>query len=266
MALFTMDFSPKFAVCDAPISLWNYTKEERLDLSATIGKRTQTPSKRRHAEAVPLGLLSSIQAIVAIRTGDMTYWGAGVPDFLRACRCSVSIDARDLPHIANGLRRIVSTQTSRGDTNMRKFILIAGFVLASATAQAGDRNLSLGGETTSAPAPAKTIDAPRTAEAPQAAETPKYVERPSVEPKAETTRPEAARSEVGRSAASYGQRMRHRPAGLQQRYGGRPQGAGAGGMSARRAAMMQRGACQHRPRFGFRARIIMALHRHGIYW
>ena len=37
-------------------------------------------------------------------------------------------------------------------------------------------------------------------------------------------------------------------------------------MSARRAAMMQRGAGQHRPRFGFRARIIMALHRHGIYW
>jgi hypothetical protein len=151
---------------------------------------------------------------------------------------------------------------------MRKFIFIAGFVLASATAQAGDRNLSLGGgvETTSAPAPAKAIDASKTAEAPQAAETPKYVERPSVEPKAETTRPEAARSEVGRSAASYGQRMKHRPAGMQQRYAGRPQGAGAGGMSARRAAMMQRGAGQHRPRFGFRARIIMALHRHGIYW
>ena len=28
---------------------------------------------------------------------------------------------------------------------MRKFILIAGFVLASAAAQAGDRSLSLGG-------------------------------------------------------------------------------------------------------------------------
>ena len=151
---------------------------------------------------------------------------------------------------------------------MRKLIFIAGFVLASAAAQAGDRSLSLGGgvETKSAPAPAKAIDASKTAEAPQAAETPKYVERPSVEPKAETTRPEAARSEVGRSAASYGQRMKHRPAGMQQRYAGRPQGAGAGGMSARRAAMMQRGAGQHRPRFGFRARIIMALHRHGIYW
>jgi hypothetical protein len=60
--------------------------------------------------------------------------------------------------------------------------------------------------------------------------------------------------------------MRHRPAGMQQRYAGRPQGAGAGGASARRAAMMQRGAGQHRMRFGIRARIIAALHRHGIYW
>jgi hypothetical protein len=30
--------------------------------------------------------------------------------------------------------------------------------------------------------------------------------------------------------------------------------------------MMQRGAGQHRMRLGIRARIIMALHRHGIYW
>jgi hypothetical protein len=30
--------------------------------------------------------------------------------------------------------------------------------------------------------------------------------------------------------------------------------------------MMSRGAGQHRMRFGIRARIIMALHRHGIYW
>ena len=151
---------------------------------------------------------------------------------------------------------------------MRTIIFIAGFVLASATAHAGDRSLSLGGgvETTSAPAPAKAIDASKTAEAPQAAETPKYVERPALEPRAETTRPDTTRSESARSAASYGQRMKHRPAGMQQRYAGRPQGAGAGGMSARRAAMMQRGAGQHRPRFGFRARIIMALHRHGIYW
>jgi hypothetical protein len=152
---------------------------------------------------------------------------------------------------------------------MRKFILIAGFALVSVAAQAGERSLSLGGgETTKVSAPAKATEGPRTAEAPQAAEAPKYVERPAaVEPKTETTKSETARSETGRAAESYGQRMKNRPAGMQQRYAGRPHGgAGAGGMSARRAAMMQRGAGQHRMRFGIRARIIMALHRHGIYW
>ncbi|MGY2902329.1 hypothetical protein [Bradyrhizobium sp. URHC0002] len=147
---------------------------------------------------------------------------------------------------------------------MRKFILIAGFVLASAAAQAGDRSLSLAGsEAQAAPAPARATDASKSAEA---AEAPRYVERPAaVEPKADTTKPETTRSETGRPAASYGQRMKHRQAGM-QRYANRPQSAGAGGASARRAAMMQRGAGQHRMRFGIRARIIMALHRHGIYW
>jgi hypothetical protein len=151
---------------------------------------------------------------------------------------------------------------------MRKFILIAGFALVSVAAQAGDRSLSLGGgETTRVSAPAKAAEGSRTAEVPQAAEAPKYVERPAVvEPEAETTRSESARSETSRATAGNTARMPHRPAGMQQRYAGRPQGAGAGGMSARRAAMMQRGAGQHRMRFGIRARIIMALHRHGIYW
>ena len=65
---------------------------------------------------------------------------------------------------------------------MRKFILIAGFVLASAAAQAGDRSLSLAGsETQAAPAPARATDGSKSAEA---AEAPKYVERPAVvEPK-----------------------------------------------------------------------------------
>ena len=151
---------------------------------------------------------------------------------------------------------------------MRKFILIAGFVLVSAAAQAGDRSLSLGGgEATTVSAPAKANVGSRTAEVPQAAEAPKYVERPAaVEPKPETTRSETARSETSRAAAGNSARDRAKAAGMQQRYAGRPQGAGAGGMSARKAAMMQRGAGQNRARFGFRARIIMALHRHGIYW
>ena len=145
---------------------------------------------------------------------------------------------------------------------MRKFILIAGFVLVSAAAQAGDRSLSLGGgETTKVSAPAKTTEGPRTAEVPQAAEAPKYVERPAaVEPKPETTRTETSRPETRNT-----ERARPRAAGM-QRYANRPPSAGAGGASARRAAMMSRGAGQHRMRFGIRARIIMALHRHGIYW
>jgi hypothetical protein len=145
---------------------------------------------------------------------------------------------------------------------MRKFILIAGFVLASAAAQAADRSLSLGGiETKSAPAPAKAIEGSRTAEVPQAAEAPKYVERPAVvEPKTETARPETARAETSNTE-------RARPRGARmQRYATRPASAGPGRPSAQRAAMMSRGAGQHRMRYGIRARIISALHRHGIYW
>jgi len=134
---------------------------------------------------------------------------------------------------------------------MRKFILIAGFVLASAAAQAGDRSLSLGGnETQAAPAPAKA----GTSKSAEAAEAPKYVERPAVvEPKAEAGKPETVTPRTGKAART-------------QRYATRPASAGAGSPSARRAAMMSRGSGAHRTRLGIRARIIMALHRHGIYW
>src|SRR6187551_3721582 len=78
--------------------------------------------------------------------------------------------SRDLPHINNRPSTIVSPSTSRGDFKMRKFILIAGFVLASATVQAGDRSLSLGGgETTSTTAPARASEGSRIVEAPPAA-------------------------------------------------------------------------------------------------
>ena len=164
---------------------------------------------------------------------------------------------RDLSHIKNRLPGIVSSSTSRGDTNMRKFILIAGFVLASATAQAGDRSLSLGGvETKPAPASAKAMDASKTAEVPQAAEAPKYVERPAVvEPKPEASRAETSRTETARPRAA---RM--------QRYATRPESAGPGRPAARRAALMSRSTGSHRMRYGIRARIVHALHRHGIYW
>jgi len=155
---------------------------------------------------------------------------------------------------------------------MRKFILIAGFALVSVAAQAGDRSLSLGGgETTKVTAPAKATEGSRTAEVPQAveaprAEAPKYVERPAaVEPKPETTRTETIKSETSRPEASNTERARPRAARM-QRYVNRPASAGPGRASARRAAMMSRGAGQYRMRYGIRARIIAALHRHGIYW
>ena len=74
---------------------------------------------------------------------------------------------------------------------MRKFILIAGLVLASAAAQASDRSLSaVGSDALTAAVPAKVAETQKTAEAPQVAatqvteapkaEAPKYVERPGV--------------------------------------------------------------------------------------
>jgi len=136
---------------------------------------------------------------------------------------------------------------------MRKFILITGFILASAAAQAGDRSLSLAGSET-APAPARATDASKSAEA---AEAPKYVERPAVvEPKpgskAETTRSETARPRAARAAGM------HRPAAGRM-------SAGPGMPMARRTAYMSRSARPHGIRFRI-ARIIGALHRHGIYW
>jgi hypothetical protein len=148
---------------------------------------------------------------------------------------------------------------------MRKFILIAGFVLASAAAQAGDRSLSLGGgETTTATAPAKATNTSKAAEAPQAAEAPKYVERPAVvEPKPETSKPETTntettRTETARPRGARAARM-HRPAAGRM-------SAGPGRPMAQRTAYMSRGARPHGMRYSIKARIIGALHRHGIYW
>ena len=129
---------------------------------------------------------------------------------------------------------------------MRKFILIAGFVLASVTAQAGDiRSLSLSASNSLAtPAPAKntdtatsqTAEAPQTPEAPQTtevpkAEAPKYVERPSVvEPNTDLTGLENTRPAVTKT------------------------------VSARRAEQSRR------QRYWTEGRIISELHRYGIYW
>ena len=139
---------------------------------------------------------------------------------------------------------------------MRKFILIAGFVLASAAAQAGDRSLSLAGsETQTAPASPKAADASKSAEA---AEAPKYVERPAVvEPKPETGKAETTRTEMARPRAARAARM-HRPAAG-------PASAGPGRPVAGRTAYMSRRARPPGIRYRI-ARIIGTLHRHGIYW
>jgi uncharacterized membrane protein len=143
---------------------------------------------------------------------------------------------------------------------MRKFILITGFILASATAQAGDRSLSLAGsETQAAPAPARATDARATdaSKSAEAAEAPKYVERPAVvEPKPDS-KPETTRSETARPRAA-------RAAGVHRPAAGR-MSAGPGRPMARRTAYMSRSARPHGIRIRI-ARIIGALHRHGIYW
>jgi outer membrane biosynthesis protein TonB len=127
---------------------------------------------------------------------------------------------------------------------MRKLILIAGFVLASATAQAGEpRSLSLASDvpTAAAPAPAAApvAETPKTAEAPQVTEAPKYVERPALgetksEP-AKTEQPTAVQPNVepakpaAEKTASKADKPRHK-------------------------------------RYWTEGRIIGELHRHGIYW
>ena len=122
---------------------------------------------------------------------------------------------------------------------MRKFILIAGFVLASAAAQAGDnRSLSLSGsDPLAAPAPAKTADPTQTAEAPQPtaapkSDAPKYVERPALvdDTKSDLTGTETAKPVTSRT--SSGPRV-EKP---------------------------------RRQRYWTEGRIINELHRHGIYW
>jgi hypothetical protein len=151
---------------------------------------------------------------------------------------------------------------------MRKFILIAGFVLASAAAQAGDRSLSLGGgETKAAPAPGKATDASKSAEAPQAAEAPKYVERPAVvEPKAEMSKAEMSKAETSKPETAAPRAARTARAARMHRAAAGPASAGPGRPMARRAAYMSRSARPHGMRYSIKARIIGALHRHGIYW
>ncbi|WOH50975.1 hypothetical protein [Bradyrhizobium sp. sBnM-33] len=139
---------------------------------------------------------------------------------------------------------------------MRKLILIAGFVLASAAAQAGDRSLSLGGIEQ---APAKAVDAPKTAEAPQPPEPPKYVERPAIEHKAETPKAETLRTDTNKTATPKAARV-YRPAAAAS------VNAAPARPAFRRTASMSRSMKPRRKHHWIEARIVRELHRHGIYW
>jgi hypothetical protein len=130
---------------------------------------------------------------------------------------------------------------------MRKFILIAGLVLASAAAQATDRSLSaVGSDALTAAVPAKVAETQKTAEAPQVAatqvteapkaEAPKYVDRPAlVEPKTETPKAAQSNTESDKPVAQT-------------------------------AALTPKAEKPRRTRYWTEGRIISELHRHGIYW
>ena len=139
---------------------------------------------------------------------------------------------------------------------MRKFILITAMALASATAQAADRSLTLGSDTPVA-APAKAADTSRVAEAPNPAEatttvetpnaneTPKYVERPAlVEPKTEQPKAEVK-------------------AESKTEPGSTPSAKPAVHKTASAPKSEKRRSHRH---YWTEGRIISELHRHGIYW
>jgi len=140
---------------------------------------------------------------------------------------------------------------------MRQLILIAGLVLASASAQAGDRSLSLSSSDAFAvTAPARPIEISKTAEAPQAAapqaaeapkaEAPKYIERPAVvEPKAEAPKADAPKADALKAAQSNTE-----PA--------KP--------VAEKTVSASKADKARRQRYWTEGRIISELHRYGIYW
>ncbi|ANW05116.1 hypothetical protein [Bradyrhizobium icense] len=148
---------------------------------------------------------------------------------------------------------------------MRKLILIAGFVLASAAAQAGDRSLSLGGiESPRASAPAKAVDAPKTAEAPP--EPPKYVERPAIEPKTEAPKTEAPKAETPRADTNKAAAARPKAARVYRPAAAASVNAAPARPAFRRTASMSRSMKPRRRHHWLEARIVRELHRHGIYW
>jgi hypothetical protein len=125
---------------------------------------------------------------------------------------------------------------------MRKIILVASMVLVSASAQAGDRSLSMsaGTEQTSAPQ-ITTVAAPTThiSEVAPATEAPKYVDRPPAIP---APAPVVATAPAVTTTA-----------------------APAPAPAAKPVKTAKAGRSKHVPYWSER-RIIAELHRHGIYF
>ena len=141
---------------------------------------------------------------------------------------------------------------------MRKFILITAMVLASASAQAGDRSLSMGGGEALPAAVSNSVNAsgkvaeapvaPVVAPPPKPPETPKYVERPV----ATAPAPVAASAPQAQPAV---QQASVQPATT----------AAEPPVAAKRMAARKSGNRRH-TRYWTESRIIGELHRHGIYW
>ena len=124
---------------------------------------------------------------------------------------------------------------------MRKIILVAAMVLVSASAQAGDRSLSLSTATAAPQTITTTIPTTQISEVAPAVEAPTYVDRPPAIPAAEpavATAPAATTATTTPAPVTTGQ-----PAPKTTAKADKP-----------------------RHKRWTEGRIIAELHRHGIYW
>jgi hypothetical protein len=143
---------------------------------------------------------------------------------------------------------------------MRKIILVAAMVLVSAGAQAGSRSLSLSGSDSKA-----VQDSAKTAEPASAVDA-------SRAPKSANA---TSAGTTGSTGASERQKFAERPPGVDIRRQSQMQQSRMQ-QSRMRAHASQRRAASHMAGMGTRrpvhirmfstARIVAALHRHGIYW
>jgi hypothetical protein len=144
---------------------------------------------------------------------------------------------------------------------MRRIILIAAMVLVSAGAQAGgSRSLSLTGS-----------DSKAVQESARSAEPASAVETPRVPKSAGAASASAASSETtGSAGASEARKFTERPPGVDaRRQSQMRQSRMRAHASRRRGAPHMAGMGMRRPmhvRLFSKARIVAALHRHGIYW